>query len=243
MKPTTEKPFAFADFQSQLVKLTESEIAYVLVGGLAVAAWAEAHLTPDESELFDLPLYSKDIDLRGGKPASLFMAQAIHADGAEIGGIVTATRKAAPHLGRIFAVSAIWHGQRTSIEVLERLPGLDTNINAPPNGTPVTAPDGISLLDPCSLFICKLNVANGRTGDAGNNDIKHLAILARVIPRFLDKVRVTALPEYDAREDAQRLLDLLDDCIAQRQPLKIPLPAQDQQALLNALHLHLGAPE
>ncbi|MFN0079315.1 MAG: hypothetical protein ACKVY0_22860 [Prosthecobacter sp.] len=240
MQPTPEQPVSFADFKAHLVRLSETEVGYVLIGGLAVSAWAEAHLTLAESVEFDLPIYSKDIDLRGGKAAAMILAESLQAAGAEMKGIVAATRKAAPHMGRIFAVGLLWRGQRTSVEVLERLPGLDSSLDEPPCGTPVATAEGIALLDPCSICICKLHAANTRPGEGANNDVKHLLILARVIPRFLEKVRVTALPEYDAREDAQRLLALLERCIAGHEPLRIPLPEADLAGLLAALRLHLN---
>ncbi len=240
MQPTSEQPVSFADFKDHLIRLSETEVGYVLIGGLAVSAWAEAHLTEAESIEFDLPIYSKDIDLRGGKAAAMILAESLQAVGAEMRGIVAATRKAAPHMGRIFAVGLFWRGQRTSVEVLERLPGLDSSLDDPPRGTPVATAAGISLLDPCSIFICKIHAANTRPGEGANNDVKHLKILTRVIPRFLEKVRITALPEYDAREDAQRLLTLLESCLAGRESLRIPLPEAELASLLTALRLHLN---
>lgn len=126
--------------------------------------------------------------------------------------------------------------------MLERLPGLDSSIDEPPRGSTLATQRGISLLDPCSWFICKLHAANSRPGEGANNDIKHLAILARVIPRFLAKVRATALPEYDAREDAARLLGQLDDCIEGRHPFRIPLPDDEVKLLRDALRQHLDSP-
>jgi hypothetical protein len=97
------------------------------------------------------------------------------------------------------------------------------------------------LLDPCSLFICKLHAANTRPGEAANNDAKHLAILARVIPRFIAKVRASRLPDYDASDDAQRLLLQLEVCVSGGHPFKIPLPQADIDALVGALRAHLRA--
>jgi hypothetical protein len=240
MKPTPEQPVSLADFKSFLLLLSEAEISYALIGGLAVSAWAEAHLTSAEYDEFNLPIYSKDMDLRGGKAASTFVSEELKKAGAEIRSSVAATRKAAPHMGRIFASGFIWDGRRTSVEVLERLPGLDTSLEDPPMGTPIATPAGISLLDPCSLFICKLHAANTRPGEGANNDAKHLAILARVIPRFLEKVRITALPEYDAREDAERLLRRLEDCLAGNEGWQVPLPEKALEDLLSALRQHLA---
>lgn len=239
MKPTAEKPFSLDDFDPFLRRLGEDELSCVLIGGIAVSAWAELFLDEVEKREFDLPIFSKDIDLRGDKPSCLALAGHLQADGAEMHGIATATRKNAPHMGRVFAVQLFWRGHRTSIEVLERLPGLDTSIDDPPHGTALATSRGVSLLDPCSLFICKLHAANTRPGEAASNDVKHLRILARVIPRFLEKVRLTALPEYDARTDAERLLRQIEDCQAGRHPFHVPLPEQEVAELRQSLQAHL----
>jgi len=240
MQPSAKQPFSLADFGPFLRTLTEAEDPSVLIGGMAVSAWGEIHLEPAEHAVFDLPIYSKDVDLRGLKATTLLLAQTMVGDGAEIRGTVTATRKSAPHMGRVFATSLFWKGQQTSIEVLERLPGLDTGIDDQPVGTPLLTRGGLSLLDPCSLFICKLHAANTRPEGEASNDIKHLAILARVIPRFLEKLRASPVAEYDAKEDVRRLLRQIDDSEAGRHPFKVPLPVDEITRLCDALRRHLG---
>jgi hypothetical protein len=74
-----------------------------------------------------------------------------------------------------------------------------------------------------------------------NNDIMHLRILARVIPRFLEKIRVTALPDYDAKEDARRLLQQIEACESGAYDFRVPLPSEQTQALISELRAHLGA--
>ena len=239
MKRTSQKPFSLEDFQPALLQLREAEFQQELIGGLAVSAWAELFLIKDERLEFDLPIYSKDMDLRGAKNSARFLAHEMRNAGAEIGSFVTATRKNAPEMGRVFAVQVTWRGQNTSIEVLERLPLLDKDIHTPPRGTALATETGVALLDPCSMFICKIHAANSRATTDASNDIKHLAILARIIPRFLDKVRVTKHPEYDAKEDAARLLGIINDCAAQTIPFSIPLPVKDIECLRAALHEHL----
>lgn len=70
---------------------------------MAVAAWAEMFLKPEEHEDYDLPLYSKDIDLRGVRLTCLVMAKDMQLAGAELMGVVAATRKNAPHMGKVHA--------------------------------------------------------------------------------------------------------------------------------------------
>lgn len=211
----------------------------MLVGGLAVSAWAELFLDETERHQFDLPIFSKDIDLRGRKMTCLALTKIMQLDGAILGGIVAATRKNAPHMGRVFAASITWRNFKTSVEVLERLPGLDSGIADAPVGTPLSPSAGLVLLDPCSLFICKLHAASTRPDDEAGNDIKHLSILARVIPRFLEKLRATPLVDYNGKDDANRLLLQIEDSQAGRHPFRIPLPADETVRLCNALRQHL----
>jgi hypothetical protein len=207
---------------------------------MAVSAWADLHLEPSERDFFDLPIYSKDVDLRGQKVTSALLAEKMVGAGAEIRGKASATRKNAPHMGRVFAVSLLWRGEATSIEVLERLPGLDSGIDEFPSGTAIATRAGLTLLDPCSLFICKLHAANTRPGGEAGNDVKHLAILACVIPRFLEKLRSTPVAEYDGKEDASRLLHQIEACEAGQHPFRVPLSAVEISTLCDALRRHLG---
>ncbi len=239
MQPSVQQPFCLEDFRPFLLSLTEQEDLSVLIGGMAVSAWADIHLESSESQFFDLPIYSKDLDFRGQKITTALMAETMAREGAQIQGKVSALRKNAPHMGRVFAVSLLWKGQRTSIEVLERLPGLDTGIDDDPNGTHLITRGGFSVLDPCSLFICKLHAANTRPEGQAGNDVKHLAILARVIPRFLAKLRAVVVPDYDGKEDANRLLLKIESCESGRDVFQIPLAAEEKARLIEALREHL----
>jgi hypothetical protein len=239
MQPSAKQPFSLVDFSPFLRSLAEDEDQSVVIGGMAVSAWGDNYLKPAEHEFFDLPIYSKDVDLRGQKVTSALLAEKLAKDGAEIRGRVSAIRKEAAHLGRVFAVSLFWKGQRTSVEVLERLPGLDTGIDDPPLGTAIMNHAGLSLLDPCSLFICKLHAANTRPAGEAGNDVKHLEILACIIPRFLKKLRAAAIPEYDGKEDAERLLRQIEACEAEKHPFQVPLSAEEIASLCDALRGHL----
>ncbi len=239
MQPSAERPFCLEDYLPFLKSLVDSEDESVLVGGLAVSAWAELFLDKMERHHFDLPIFSKDIDLRGRKMTCLVLTKIMQLDGAILGGMVAATRKNAPHMGRVFAASITWRNFKTSIEVLERLPGLDSGIADAPVGTPLSPSENLILLDPCSLFICKLHAANTRPHEEASNDITHLAILSRVIPRFLRKLRATPVAEYDAIEDVRRLLRQVEDSVAGRHPFHVPLIADEIATLCDALYLHL----
>jgi hypothetical protein len=239
MQSSEKRPFCLEDYLPFLKTLADSEDESVLVGGLAVSAWAELFLDEKERHQFDLPIFSKDIDFRGRKMTCMALTKIMQLDGAILGGVVAATRKNAPHMGRVFAASITWRNFKTSVEVLERLPGLDSGIDDAPVGTPIRPSDDLVLLDPCSLFICKLHAANTRPEDQAGNDIKHLAILARVIPRFLEKLRATPVAEYDAKKDVMRLLRQIEDSMAGHHPFQVPLPADEIARLCEALRLHL----
>lgn len=239
MQPSAERPFCLDDYRPFLSYLVESEDESVLVGGLAVSAWAELFLEGKERLLFDLPIFSKDIDLRGRKITCMTLTKSMQLEGAKAGGLVASIRKNAPHMGRVFATAITWRGAKTSVEVLERLPGLDSGMGDPPVGTPLSPVENLILLDPCSLFICKLHAANTRPAGEAGNDVKHLAILARVIPRFLNKLREASTMEYDGKEDANRLQVKIDACEAGRDLFQIPLPTDELTALCEALEDHL----
>ena len=239
MQPTSEKPFCLQDFEPFLMRMVEEEQEGAVIGGIAVSAWAEMLLLPEEKAKFDLPIYSKDLDLRGHKPVFSALTKEFQNDGAEIRGMAYATRKNAPHMGRVFAVSFIWRGQRTSLEVLERLPGLDRDIDTPPAGSTLATTQGFPLLDPCSLFICKLHAANTRPGEGAENDVKHLRLLNVIIPRFLLRLRESSDVPYTAREDAARLMKLIEDCQTRRHEFRVPLPDWDVDALVHELRQHL----
>lgn len=227
------------DFRPFLKSLVESEDESVLVGGLAVSGWAELFLEGPERQQFDLPIFSKDIDLRGAKVTCVALTKSLQMEGAILGGMVSAVRKNAPEMGRVFAASVSWRNFKTSVEVLERLPGLDAGMGSSPVGTPLSPVENLVLLDPCSLFICKLHAANTRPAGQAGNDVKHLAILARVIPRFLAKLRSVVVPEYDGKEDASRLLRKIEACESGRDVFQIPLPVEEKARLSEALRTHL----
>ena len=54
-----ERPFGLEDYRPFLRSLVESEDESALVGGLAVAAWAEMFLDDSDMQRFDLPIFSK----------------------------------------------------------------------------------------------------------------------------------------------------------------------------------------
>ncbi len=93
MQPSAKQPFSLADFGPFLQTLTEGEDHSVLIGGMAVSAWGEIHLEPAEHAVFDLPIYSKDVDLRGQKITSTLLAETMTKDGVEIASLCDSLRR------------------------------------------------------------------------------------------------------------------------------------------------------
>lgn len=71
-----------ADFRPALKLLRETQTPYCLVGGLAIGQWAEEFLKPDEKKTFEIPIRSKDIDLRAEKETAVILTLHLRAAGA-----------------------------------------------------------------------------------------------------------------------------------------------------------------
>lgn len=140
------KVVSLEDFADMVVDVATAAVGdFVLIGGLAVGAWAQYYRVGNGS-----PLFSKDIDLRGTR----LVAQGMKLRGAKIKGFVAAKRKAPEGMGMNFIVPLdLCDGRSTVIEVLEALPWVDDGPDRP-YGFGVEV-DGIPLLDPLSLFYWK----------------------------------------------------------------------------------------
>ena len=185
-----------AHFEAALREATAEEADYVLIGGLAVAAW---------SQHFEIPpahgaeFYSKDLDVRGNKPAAYALGRILREEGYRIVALTTVQRKEPPGLGRNFVVSVEMGDLGTiSVEVLEKMPLVDSP-DLPPQGFALEL-SGIRILDPLSLMIGKIHAFNKRSGDLANKDAVHLGLLARIIPQFIREARERGL----AAEVAER---------------------------------------
>lgn len=207
--------------------LTGSNAQYVLAGGLAVGLWADKLFVEEERERFALPLFSEDVDLRGYR----FLADGIKAwmtsQGLEMTQISVAIRKGAESMGRIFKMpfrplnSSTGIRVAATVEILERLPLLDSGINDPPNGTVVTL-KGVHVLDPFSLMICKLHAFHTRPHAEQGHDLGHLKILATLLPKAEILCRTLSV---DLSKDAARLQLVLDEG-------RFPLPPDFDEAAL-----------
>lgn len=198
-----ERIVSLADFSKALRVVAEDAGGeYVLIGGLAVGAWARAFDVGNGS-----PLFSKDIDLRGTRLAAKAVVQALKMEGVTIKGFVSIKRKESPGLGNNYvAPIELCDGRATQVEVLEALPWVDDGPDRP-YGFGVEV-EGIPLLDPLSLFIGKLHAWHHRDDpEKTSNDRLHLELLGEIIPKFLAEAKRRGV---DTRERCDALLHFLD---------------------------------
>jgi hypothetical protein len=202
---------AVQDLRALLEYLTASNAQYALAGGLAVGLWAEHLLKDDQKEKLKIPVYSEDVDFRGYR----FLADGIKAwmsvNGIEMGQISVAVRKGAESMGRIFNMPFRPQGDSPAIsaaatvEILERLPLLDSGIEIPPKGS-VLLLAGVQVLDPFSLTVCKLHAFHTRPKSEQGSDLEHLKILATLLPAAEKLARSRGVR---LKHDAERLHAIL----------------------------------
>ena len=192
-------------FERALRNAHHDGAAFMLIGGLAVGYWAKRY------EVFNWPgetIYSKDIDLRGDKAASSILATRLKEEGHKIACLVNVRRKEPPGLGMNYVIQLDMKGiGRISVEVLEKMPLVD-NPDAPPRGIALVM-DDFPVLDPLSLMIGKLHAYTSRRPGQSDNDAKHLELLRRLLPEFMQEACERGLVE-DIRERATALLEILE---------------------------------
>jgi len=209
-----EKIHHLGEFQPLLARLESCGAEYALIGGLAVAHYGEQYLSKAQKLKHRFPIYSKDIDLRGG--SELFVT--IQREAGSVGlvlasglGIIKPKLGANRVPGYVLAV--LLDGESTSIEIMERLPLHNLDLTELEVTGSAIALSGVTVLDPCTLLLAKLAAFHERPQDVANNDAAHCAILVDVIPLFLDDA-LTKLQagqtDYDPAADSWRLLRVLE---------------------------------
>ncbi|MFT3991209.1 MAG: hypothetical protein QM680_07345 [Luteolibacter sp.] len=228
------------NFKKALKSLRDTKTLYCVVGGLAVGQWGEEFLKPEEKFRFDLPIRSKDLDIRAQKDAAVILVLNLRNEGASASQLVMRNPKNRDASFPSCAVSVVLSDPQplnTTIEALSGMPLLDeydSNHNIRQNGSALLYRD-LYLLDPCSLLICKLNAIHTRPPGESDNDRKHATILSLVIPRFIQRT-IQRLNEgrdrYHPFADANRLAGFLT-----REPWSGLLPADEKERVLQACKL------
>ena len=94
-------------------------------------------------------------------------------------------------MGKTRAIVVHLHGHATTIEILQRVPGLDPSADEPPQGHVLRLPledIRVRVLDPVSLFVAKAHtyIDAREANEAGRrNDGPHLRLLAALMPAYL----------------------------------------------------------
>ena len=206
------KSHSLADFRPLIERLCKPDGGCALIGGMAVAIYGERYLTPQHKSHFHFPIYSKDIDLEGGREIKKLVADAIAAlgyTGRQMGSVQPkdAIKRVPSHF-----VGFELGGEGSNVEILESLPLDAMAFTDEEIGTWITI-DGISILDPFTLLLAKLAALHERPQGESHNDAQHCQILVEAIPAFLRELatlRENRGVEYDALADAWRLWLVLE---------------------------------
>ena len=154
------------------------------------------------------------------------MGPLVKEEGYKVSGVINVRRKEPPGLGMNYVVQVEMKDiGRVSVEVLEKMPLVDVP-DQPPRGFAVET-DGIPVLDPLSLMIGKIHAYNNRRPGQSENDAKHLELLRRLLPAFMEEACERGLAE-DIRERAVALLEILETW-------KVPFEAESLAALKSEL--------
>ncbi len=213
-----------ADFEPVLRALKQiKEPPHSWVGGQAIIVWANRYLAPERIKEIglEIPLKSKDGDLRASEGVVQFLAAAL--------GVKPQTyRLKDPSRGTAWGLKVKLNGAPVLIDVLEKLPGVSEanpgyaiEIKAGLPDKTLTA----KVLDPVSLLFNKADVwkrekdkqveiENGTVIKPGRYDVKHMELLCQVMPRYFAELgkweQIGASIRTTLAAERNRLLRFLD---------------------------------
>ncbi len=208
------KVHQLAEFGPLLERLEASGIEYALIGGLAVAHYGELYLTTEQKAAHHFPIYSKDIDFRGGKDLFETIQREVVAAGMQLATGMGIIRPRAG-MNRVpgYFMAVLLAGDATGIEIMERLPLHNLDLTELEVSGSAIRLARVTVLDPCTLLLAKLAAFYERPQGEANHDAAHIAILIDVIPAFLHDTIArfqSGSTEYDPAGDAWRLLKVLE---------------------------------
>jgi len=189
------------DYKELLNQLHEAESNYCLIGGHAVEAWFKYFFPKERPEGYPKTILSKDMDVRGNKADAVLLKSAFNLKLMEY-------KLKQSWRGRAWGLDWKASGEPTKFEVLETLPGVDKSPEEITGHQIQIEYEGIklSVIDPVSLMINKMDVYSREKDGKNRNDLFHLNAIAAIMNPYFEHVENSKLKDQiDVRAEKKRL--------------------------------------
>jgi len=199
-RPADSTPRPPGDFAAFLA----TEPPVLLVGGQAVNLWAMVY---GKRTIAFAPFVSRDVDVLGSRETLYHLG--------ELAGAVPQIFPFKPPSNEVGVVIAKGNdGQPILIEVLRSIHGVSNDELREPAYTLSVGDTQVQVPGPIALFRAKIaNVAD--LAQTGRQDARHVAILALVLPAYLEDLQRSVvegrMPERKLIEILERLLAVITD--------------------------------